>query len=83
MSPLRAIIFTVSIIVSAFYTAAQGVVVSYGSDSNTFCNGGAYLTDSSSIIETSIWWSGGGAVLQQGGMALVDFVPGHTPLFTQ
>ena len=76
MKLLRHFSLALFLIGAPLFSVAQTFVVAYNSDSNTFCNGGAYLTDSTAILETSIWWAGGGAVLQQGGYGIIGLCPG-------
>jgi hypothetical protein len=55
---------------------AQNLVVSNDTSSPNSCDGWAYISDSSNILNTSIYWSSGGTILQQGGYSLTNLCPG-------
>ncbi len=55
---------------------AQNLVVTNGTSSPNLCDGSAYISDSLNIVNTSIYWSSGGMVIQQGGYSLSNLCPG-------
>lgn len=57
---------------------AQNLVVSVGTSSLNSCDGLAYISDSSAILNnTSIYWFSGGIVVQQGGYSLTNLCAGE------
>lgn len=74
------LLFTILLFTSGLY--AQTVVTNETSSPNA-CDGSAWLADSSSINETTVYWSGGGTVLQQGGFYITNLCPGtYTVTYT-
>lgn len=63
---------------------AQNLVVTVGASSPNSCDGLAYISDSSAILNnTSIFWSSGGIVVQQGGYSLTNLCSGdYTVTYT-
>ena len=55
---------------------AQNLVVINGTSSPNLCDGSAYISDSSNILNTSIYWSSGGMIVQQGGFSISNLCPG-------
>jgi hypothetical protein len=57
---------------------AQNLVVTVGTSSLNSCDGLAYISDSSAILNnTSIYWFSGGMVVQQGGYSLTNLCAGE------
>ena len=56
---------------------AQNLVVSSSTSSPNSCDGWAYISDSSNVLNTSIYWSSGGMIVQQGGFSMTSLCPGE------
>ena len=55
---------------------AQNLVVSNSTSSPNSCDGWAYISDSSSVLNTSIYWWTSDTIIQQGGYSITDICPG-------
>jgi hypothetical protein len=55
---------------------AQNLVVSNSISSPNSCDGWAYISDSSSVLNTSIYWWTSDTIIQQGGYSITDICPG-------
>lgn len=83
---MKKLLFSASLLlvmlISATALQAQNVVTTGTSNPNS-CDGYAWLSDSSSVNETTISWAGGGTILQQGGFYIDNLCPGtYTVTYT-
>lgn len=77
---MKKLLFTTTLLFTLFIGAssalAQGLVDTWDTSSPNVCDGGAFITDSLNVTETSIYWAGSGSVLQQGGFYINNLCPG-------
>jgi hypothetical protein len=83
---MKKLLFSASLLlvmlISATALQAQNVLT-YGTSDSNVCDGAAVLTDSLNVEESSIYWAGGGSVLQQGGFYIENLCTGtYTVTFT-
>ncbi|MDP4683133.1 MAG: hypothetical protein NWS40_00440, partial [Crocinitomicaceae bacterium] len=66
-----ALMFTITLTSSSF---SQNILTVVDASNPTSCDGAAYI-DSNSVVVNPVW-SGGGAIIQTGGLALTNLCPG-------
>jgi hypothetical protein len=77
---MKKLLLSMSLSITALFISAitfgQTNVSSWDTSSPNSCDGGACVTDSINVTEVSIYWTGGGSVLQQGGYCLTGLCAG-------
>jgi len=72
------LVLTALITIISLQVSAQISVITQNTSAPTTCDGSACLdsTASNTVSATSIYWAGGGAILQQGGYCILNLCSG-------
>jgi hypothetical protein len=79
------LVLSASLLFLSLNLFSQVNIITQNTTSPNACDGSAYMdsTAIASISESSIFWAGGGAILQQGGYYIINLCPGtYTVTFT-